>query len=64
MVTVRGDLIVLIFFDIVVIPVIFFVARFFFELELAAILALEAMFVSISTSIYVISRMPKKKNND
>ncbi len=63
MVTVRGDLIVLMFIWIAVIPV-FIVAAWFFRLRLEGVLALEAMFVSVSSSIYTISKIPKKKDDD
>ncbi len=60
MVTVQGDLIVLMFAWIAVIPALIFIAAFF-GLGLVGILALEAMFVSVSSSIYTISRLPKER---
>ncbi len=63
MVTVQGDLIVLMFTWIAVIPVLV-VAAWFLGLRLEGLLALEAMFVSVSSSIYTISKIPKKKDDD
>ncbi len=60
--TVDGDLIVLIFANIIVVPLIFFIA-WLFGLELGESLAFVAMFVSISTSIYTISKIPKKDDD-
>lgn len=60
--TVDGDLLVLIFANIMAVPLIFFIA-FLFRLELGESLAFVAMFVSISTSIYTISKIPKKEDN-
>lgn len=57
---VQGNIIVLIFVNVIAIPLIFFITNFFSN-DIAVALAIVAIFISISTSICTVSMIPKKE---